>query len=343
VSGSPTDRLATPGSDGGARSPARHAGTRTHFSDEPLSAKHMPGDPKWRDVSWVRIAPFIAMHLGCLAVIWVGFSWPAFWLAIALYVARMFFITGFYHRYFSHRTFRTSRTFQAVMAVLGLTAVQRGPIWWASHHRHHHRHADEHVDLHAPNVWGTLWAHMFWFTTEDAYVTRTKGVPDLMKYPELVWLNRHDVVVYVSFALLCYAAGVFGGAAGLSATGPQALVWGFCVSTVLLYHGTYTINSLAHRFGSRRYATRDDSRNNWLLALLTLGEGWHNNHHHYPGSARQGFFWWEIDMTYWGLAALQRIGLIHDLRAVPEHRRESSRIDHGTPDPLATANPGGSP
>jgi stearoyl-CoA desaturase (delta-9 desaturase) len=179
---------------------------------------------------------------------------------------------------------------------------------------------------------------MFWFTTETAFVTRTRSVPDLMRYPELVWLDRFDWVVYIGFGLMCYVTGALGQAVGWDITGGQAFVWGFLVSTVMLYHGTYTINSLAHRFGTRRYATRDDSRNNWWLALLTLGEGWHNNHHHYPGAARQGFFWWEIDPTYIGLVALQKAGLIRGLRGVPCERRNARRIDQGVPDPLSTSS-----
>jgi stearoyl-CoA desaturase (delta-9 desaturase) len=311
------------------------------FSDEPIHPKLIRREAQWREVSWLRITPFILMHLGCLAVIWVGWTWLCVALAVALYVGRMFFITGFYHRYFSHRAFRAGRFFQLLMAVAGLTAIQRGPIWWAAHHRHNHRHSDQEVDLHSPSVWGTLWAHMFWFTTENAFITRTRNVPDLMRYPEMVWLDRFDWVVYLGFGLVCYASGMAGQALGWDITGGQSFVWGFLISTVLLYHGTYTINSLAHRFGTRRYATKDDSRNNWWLALVTLGEGWHNNHHHYPGAARQGFFWWEIDLTYLSLLALQKLGCIEGLRGVPDQQLNARRVDLGTPDPLSIPTPGG--
>ena len=278
----------------------------------------------YRNVEWIRNLPYFFMHAACLGVIWVGFSWTAAAVALALYVVRMFFITGFYHRYFSHRTFRVSRRMQTAMAVCGLTCVQRGPLWWAAHHRHHHAHADHEDDLHAPGLWGVLWSHMFWFTTADALPTRSRYVRDLERYPELVWLDRHEKVVYLAFAGACYGFGCLLHALGwqpdrgYGAAGLQILVWGFFVSTVALYHATYTINSLAHLFGSRRYDTRDTSRNNWLLSILTLGEGWHNNHHHYQASARQGFYWWEWDPTYYVLKLMSWVGLVENLRGVPD-------------------------
>ena len=271
-------------------------------------------------VDWVRTAPFFLIHLACLAVLWVGWSPVAVGVAALLYVVRMFAITGFYHRYFSHRTFRTSRAFQFVAAALGNSALQRGPLWWASHHRFHHRHSDEQVDIHSPRQHGFLWSHMLWLTSPTNYATREELIPDLVKYPELRFLNRFDLVVPLLLAAALYAlgAGLAVWAPGLGTSGMQMLVWGFVVSTVVLLHGTCTINSLAHVFGRRRYATPDDSRNSLLLSLVTLGEGWHNNHHHYPGSTRQGFFWWEIDLTYYGLLLLSWLGLISDLRPVPE-------------------------
>ena len=291
---------------------------------EPADGIAQKAGGSYRNVEWVRNLPYFLMHAACLGVIWVGFSWAAAAVALALYVVRMFFITGFYHRYFSHRTFRVSRRMQAVMAVCGLTCVQRGPLWWAAHHRHHHVHADRLDDLHAPGIWGVLWAHMFWFTTADALPTRSRYVRDLEKYPELVWLDRHERVVYLGFAAACYGLGCllyalgWQPARGYVHAGLQILVWGFFVSTVALYHGTYTINSLSHLFGSRRYETDDTSRNNWLLSIVTLGEGWHNNHHHYQASARQGFYWWEWDPTFYVLKAMSWVGLVENLRGVPD-------------------------
>jgi stearoyl-CoA desaturase (delta-9 desaturase) len=269
------------------------------------------------------------MHLACLGVIWVGVSATALAVAAALYVLRMFAITAFYHRYFSHRAFKTSRPMQFLFALLGASAAQRGPLWWASQHRHHHLHADDEHDAHSPRHRGLLWAHVIWFLTRANFRTRKELVPDLMRYPELRFLDRFDALVPLLLAGVLFGLGelLATHARALGTDGPQLVVWGFAVSTVVLYHATFTINSLAHRFGTRRYATRDDSRNNVWLALLTLGEGWHNNHHHYPGSARQGFYWWEIDLTYYGLRVLAALGLVWQLKLVPAPIREARRCD----------------
>ncbi|MDX1495862.1 MAG: acyl-CoA desaturase, partial [Longimicrobiales bacterium] len=256
---------------------------------------------------WFRVLPFIGMHLACLGVLWVGWSWTAVGVAVGLYAVRMFAITGFYHRYFSHRSYKTSRAAQFVFAVVGASSAQRGPLWWAAHHRHHHRHSDTEHDVHSPRHHGFWWAHMGWITAPGNFPTAFERVPDLVKYPELRFLDRFDILVPLALALGLFLLG-----------GAQLLVWGFFISTVVLFHCTCFINSLAHQLGSQRYETGDDSRNSLLLALLTFGEGWHNNHHKYPGSARQGFFWWEVDLTYYGLVVLERLGIIQDLRQPPE-------------------------
>jgi stearoyl-CoA desaturase (delta-9 desaturase) len=294
--------------------------------DADVKEIELPGPKK---VEWVRNLPYFAMHAACLLVFLVGFSWIALGLCVFLYFARMFAITGFYHRYFSHKTFKTSRAFQFVMAVWGLTAMQRGPLWWAAHHRHHHRHSDEHPDLHSPKQRGMVWSHMFWFTTEAAFGTNQKAVHDLAKFPELRFLNRFDIIVYVAFGAAMFGLGVGLQALGFNTSGWQIFVWCFFLSTVLTYHGTYTINSLSHKFGSQRYKTGDDSRNNFWLALLTLGEGWHNNHHHYQSSVKQGFYWYEIDITYYILRTMSWTGLIWDMRGVPEKKLMSNRNDQG--------------
>lgn len=276
-------------------------------------------DDDARRIDWLRAAPFIAMHLACLGVLWVGVSPVALWVAAALYAVRMFALTGFYHRYFSHRTFRTSRAVQFAFALIGAACVQRGPLWWAAHHRQHHAHADTALDPHSPTVFGFLWSHMGWFLTPQAFRTEWSRIPDLAKYPELRWLDRYDTAVPVLLAIALYGLGALLHAVApqLGTSGGQMLVWGFFVSTVVLFHATVTINSLAHRFGRRRFDTGDDSRNNAWLALLTFGEGWHNNHHFFPGSARQGFRWWEIDLTWYGLRLLALLGLVWDLKPVP--------------------------
>ncbi len=270
-------------------------------------------------IDWMRAIPFLAMHLACIAVFWVGVSPIAVVTAIALYAVRMFAITGFYHRYFSHRTFRTSRAVQFGFALIGASCVQRGPLWWAAHHRNHHRHADTHQDVHSPVVHGFWRSHVGWFLTRSGFRTDWDRIRDLARYPELRWLDRYDIVVPVVLAVALYLLGGWleTAAPGLGTNAWQMLVWGFFISTIVLFHATVTINSLAHRFGKRRFDTRDDSRNNLWLALLTFGEGWHNNHHFFPGSARQGFRWWEIDLTYYTLRTMAMFRLVHDLKPVP--------------------------
>lgn len=289
-----------------------------------LSAKPDAVD---KSVDWFRIAPFLGLHALCLAPIWVGWSWLAVGIAVLLYFVRMFFITGFYHRYFSHRTFKTSRPVQFMLGVLGSTAAQRGPLWWAAHHRHHHSHADEACDVHSPRHHGFWWSHMFWFTNRGNYNTDLAAVPDLAKVPELRLVERCETLIplLMSIGLFLLGAALERWVPALQTNGWQLFVWGFIISTVVLFHGTYTINSLAHKFGRRRFNTTDDSRNSLLLSLITLGEGWHNNHHYYCASVRQGFYWWEIDVTYYVLRALAWLGIIWDLRPVPEHVYATAR------------------
>jgi stearoyl-CoA desaturase (delta-9 desaturase) len=257
-------------------------------------------------IDWVRIIPFLALHLGCLGVIWVGWSWTAIWVAVALYAIRMFAVTAFYHRYFSHRSFRTNRFWQFVFAVIGGTAAQRGALWWAAHHRHHHRHSDEADDAHSPHHHGVMWSHVWWFLTPRNFKTDYARVPDFAKYPELRFLDRFDTLVPTLLAISLFLIG-----------GAQFLVWGFFISTVVLFHCTCLINSAAHIFGRKRYPTKDSSRNSLILALITFGEGWHNNHHYYPASVRQGHSWWEIDLPWYGLMLMERLGIVSGLKGVP--------------------------
>ncbi|MCA9305337.1 MAG: acyl-CoA desaturase [Phycisphaerales bacterium] len=264
--------------------------------------------------------PIISIHLICFGVIWTGWSWTAVCIAFALYWMRMFVITAFYHRYFSHRTFRTSRPVQFLAAFLGTMSAQRGPLWWAAHHREHHRHADDPPDPHSPRWLGLLWSHTLWFMTEKGRATNWRAIPDWKKFPELVWLERLHIIGPITLVALLAGLGFLlaHNAPSLATSPAQLVVWGFGVSTTILYHATFTINSVAHSIGTRRFDTGDDSRNNWFLALLTLGEGWHNNHHGYAGSVRQGFYWYEFDPAYWILRALSWTGLVWDLRPVPK-------------------------
>jgi len=245
-----------------------------------------------------------------------------------LYIVRMFAITGFYHRYFSHKAFKANRFWQFIFGVAGNASVQRGPLWWASHHRHHHRYTDQVQDVHSPSRHGFWWSHIGWLTSKSNFPTNYKYVAEWARFPELRWLNRFDTVVPILLALALYSFGELleRFAPQLGTNGLQLVIWGFFISTVVLLHATVTINSFDHMYGSRRYNTPDTSRNNALLALITLGEGWHNNHHHFAVSARQGFFWWEIDMTYYLLVVMSWLGIVSDLRAVPEHVLKKNRI-----------------
>ena len=289
-----------------------------------------------KKVDWVRIVPLLFLHLMCLGVFWVGWSWTAVVVAALLYFIRMFAITGFYHRYFSHKAFKTNRFWQFIFGAIGNASVQRGPLWWAAHHRHHHRFTDHEQDVHSPSRHGFWWSHIGWLTSKANFATNYKYVAEWAKYPELRWLNRYDTMIPVLLALVLY---IFGAlleyfAPQLGTNGLQMLVWGFFISTTVLLHATVTINSLDHMFGNRRYDTRDTSRNNALLALITLGEGWHNNHHHYAVSACQGFFWWEIDITYYALVLLARLGIVSDLRSVPEQVIHKNLIIAETSTPI---------
>ncbi|HEY3756287.1 MAG TPA: fatty acid desaturase [Opitutaceae bacterium] len=269
-------------------------------------------------VDWIRCIPFIILHLGCIGVIWVGAPLKCVLAAIGLYFIRMFAVTGIYHRYFSHKTYKTSRAGQFFLALWGATTVQRGPLWWAYHHRHHHRHSDEAEDAHSPHVHGFWWSHIGWITSRRNFPTDYSQVKDLAKYPELVFLNRFDAVVPLLFAVTLWAIG-----------GWPLLIWGFFISTTALFHGTSCINSLAHLMGRRRYKTEDDSRNSFILTLITLGEGWHNNHHRYQAAARNGFYWWEFDPTYYGLRVLSWTRLIQDLKPVPASvLEEGAHFEH---------------
>ncbi len=262
-------------------------------------------DGIWQRGGWITRVVYWGIHALALGVFFTGADATALWLFAATYWGRMLFITGGFHRYFAHRTYKTSRAFQLVLAVGGTACLQKGPLWWAGLHRRHHRYADGPGDTHSPRD-GFYYAHQGWVFDERWNSTPLELIPDFARYPELHWLNRWHFLMPIALAVLCFAIGGWSG-----------LFWGFFLSTTLLWHSTYAVNSFAHVFGRRRYDTPDTSRNSLWIALLTLGEGWHNNHHYYMASTRQGFFWWEIDITYYVLRGLAALGLIWDLREPP--------------------------
>lgn len=269
-----------------------------------------------KEIHPTRSIPFFLIHvLAVVFAITTPFEWKWVGLCVGMYYLRMFAITGGYHRYFSHRSYKTSRAFQFFLAFLAQTSAQKGALWWAAHHRHHHKFSDLKEDIHSPVLDGFWWSHCGWILSPVYDRTQSELIQDLTRYKELVWLDRYPHVASVAFAITLYLAG-----------GWPAFVWGFLVSTVLLWHGTFTINSLSHVYGSRRYETTDTSKNNFWLALLTLGEGWHNNHHCYQSSTRQGFYWYEIDITYYILKGLSFVGIVWDLRDPPLEKLESKKI-----------------
>lgn len=279
-------------------------------------------------IDWLRALPFIILNLSCVLVFWVGFSWTAFITAVVLYFVRIFSIGGFYHRYFSHKTYQTSRLCQFIFALIAGTSAQRGPLWWAAHHRQHHLCSDEPHDAHSPVQHGFWWSHMGWFMSKKHYHYNPERVKDLSRFPELVFLDRYDSLVPIALFMILFAAGSLLShyAPNLHTNAAQMVVWGFCISTVALFHTTVTINSASHVIGKKRFQTKDNSRNNFFLALLTMGEGWHNNHHHYPATARQGFMWWEIDMTYYILKGLEKLGIIWNVKGLPKSVLEKDLV-----------------
>lgn len=266
------------------------------------TTRDLPAEEPHDDVIYPSTGAFVAAHLACFAAIWTGVTVEALVLGLVLYLVRMFGVTAGYHRYFSHRSFKTGRVFQFVLACIAQSSAQRGVLWWAAKHRWHHLHADTELDVHSPARRGFFYAHVGWIFTARHNATDLGPVQDLARYPELVWLDRHP---YLMAVLLGVASWLIAGWPGL--------VVGFFWSTVALWHATFGINSLAHVIGRQRYVTGDDSRNNWLLAIFTLGEGWHNNHHACQSSVRQGFRWWQYDPTFYVLKALSWCGLVWDL------------------------------
>lgn len=286
-----------------------------------------PEDYKPDIMNLVKEVMFWLVHVACIGILWVGVSWVAVAVCVALYIIRMFAITGVYHRYFSHKTYKTSRWFQFCLAVLGCTSAQKGPIWWASHHRHHHQHSDQPEDVHSPIISGLYFAHVGWILSSEFVNTKKELVKDLLKFPELRMLEQLHAVPAIALAVGTYFLGTLLNVyfPELQTSGWQMLVWGFFVSTVLLYHGTFCINSVTHLFGRRRFNTTDHSRNSLIFALITLGEGWHNNHHRYPASERQGMYWWEIDISHYILKGLEKLGLVWDIKSYPDKIYEEAK------------------
>ncbi len=301
-----------------------------------------------RPVRFNKTVEMILIHMVPLLAFFTGVTTFDWVVAIVLYFLRMFFVTGFYHRYFSHRTFKTSRWFQFVMAFLAETSMQKGVLWWGAHHRVHHRNSDKPGDPHSMKLYGFWYSHIGWILGPDFKETDYKGISDFTQYKELVWLNKYYVVPPITLMVVLMMLGGIVNGGSITAMfsvpgGLSTLLIGFFLSTIVLYHGTFSINSIMHKLGRQRYETGDESRNSALLAFITLGEGWHNNHHYYESSTRQGFFWWEFDITYYLLKVLSWFGLIWDIKEVPKHikysknKQEAHRLKKELPGELKSA------
>jgi stearoyl-CoA desaturase (delta-9 desaturase) len=270
---------------------------------EPASPRASSGERPRRPLAVAHVAAFAGLHVACLAALVVGVDAQALTVLAVTYAVRCFGVAAGFHRYFSHRAFRTGRGFQLTLALAGTLAMQGGVLWWASTHRRHHAVADTPADVHSPHHHGFLYSHCGWALDPANHGVDVRLVRDLARFPELVWLDRWR---FLPPAVL---------AVGLYALGPRVFVWGFLVSTVALYHATLATGSFSHRVGGyRNFETRDDSRNNRVIALLMLGEGWHNNHHHRPRAALHGWRRSELDPIGGGLRLLAAAGLVWDLR-----------------------------
>lgn len=272
------------------------------------------------ELDHLTIAQFVFLHAGCLLLFWTGVSPVAVLGCLAFYCLRIFAVSAGYHRYFSHHSYKTSRVFQFILAFVACTANQKGPLWWAAHHRYHHAHSDRITDIHSPGQHGFWWAHCLWIFSLRYRKADQKSVANFAQYIELRLLDKFYLAPPLFAAALFFLLGVVLNRVSpeLQTSGLQMLAWGFFVSTVLVHHAIYSVNSLAHSLGSRRFNSVDRSRNNLILAILTFGDGWHNNHHFYPRSARHGFYWWEIDCTHYLLKCFSYVGIVWNLQTPPE-------------------------
>src|SRR5438045_3132295 len=259
-------------------------------------------------IIWVTTSFMVAFHIGAVAALFV-FSWKALLLAMVLWwVAASLGIGMGYHRLLTHRGYKTPKWVEYFLTICATLTLEGGPIFWVATHRIHHQYADKEGDPHSP-IDGTWWAHMGWILTGKSmhHDTRTLAhyVPDLANDKFHVWITKYHYVPMIMLAIALLATG-----------GLPLLMWGIFVRTVLGLHATWLVNSATHMWGSRRFSTPHISTNNWFVALLTFGEGWHNNHHAHPTSARHGLKWHEVDVNWYGIWTLKILGLANQIKAV---------------------------
>ena len=266
----------------------------------------------------VQATIFWVVQASALLVFAVPFRWAFLGLWAASHFLRAIGLTLVFHRYLAHRAFRMNRVARFVWTFIGTAAMQKGPLWWAGHHVNHHRFADREGDPHSPMISGFYYAHVGWFlhdTKHDRVEATNPVIRDFSTVPEIAWLDRYFFLPPAALAATLFLAG-----------GWPWLVYGFCLPTMTLAHATFAINTVNHMFGSRRFDTLDESRNNPLTAFFAVGEGWHNNHHRYQRAARNGFYWWEFDPTWYTIRAMAAVGLGGDIQPVPERIYEEARL-----------------
>ena len=267
-------------------------------------------------ISWFIVLIVATITLLPFTALTTYVAWGSILLLLSSYALRVFCLTACYHRLLSHKAYKTSRVFRFIMTFICCTAMQGGPLWWASRHRHHHINSDQSNDRHSAEQFGFWHSHMLWFMYKENLRAEYHLVRDLYNAPELRLLERFWYVCPLVMVALLLGGGYW--VTGAWSGAWNAVVWGFCVPAFFVNHATYFVNSLTHLFGRVRYRTADSSRNNWLVAVTTFGEGWHNNHHRYAGSARQGHAWYELDITYMLLKVLSWLRIVRDLRPVPQ-------------------------
>jgi len=268
----------------------------------------------------VQATIFWVVQASALLVFAVPFRWAFLGLWAASHFLRAIGLTLVFHRYLAHRAFRMNRVARFVWTFIGTAAMQKGPLWWAGHHVNHHRFADREGDPHSPMISGFYYAHVGWFlhdTKHDRVEATNPVIRDFSTVPEIAWLDRYFFLPPAALAATLFLAG-----------GWPWLVYGFCLPTMTLAHATFAINTVNHMFGSRRFDTLDESRNNPLTAFFAVGEGWHNNHHRYQRAARNGFYWWEVDVTWYVIRLMSAVGLAWNVQGVPRRIYEEARVRH---------------
>lgn len=287
--------------------------------------EYVPGKLVWSRVNWTVVLGIAVMHIGAVAALFY-FSWSALVLAaFFMWVTGGLGITLGFHRLLTHRSFKTPKWFEYCLSIAGSLAWQGGPAQWIGVHRIHHAHSDEEGDPHTPKH-GFTWAHVLWCMHKDSDGRRgLDAAKDIMRDPGQRFINNYFYLFQIALIPILYGGGVLASYLGLATSGLSWVLWGICLRTVVVYHVTWFVNSASHTWGYQNFKTGDLSTNLWWVALLSFGEGWHNNHHAYQRSAAHGLKWYEFDLTYWTIRLLSLVGLAHDI-VLPDKQRLKSEF-----------------